>query len=89
MEAFEKNEMQEVYMSQSNPSNDHSQNIDKIREIVRNTEENIREAEFGMEFLDPVQGKMLEEKNKRRKQSVKALKEEMKEEIEAHKKGKE
>lgn len=69
-------------------STDHSTNIDKMREIVRNTENNVHEAEFGRDFLDPVQSELVKEKNKRRKQSIEELKAEIKEDVAARKKGK-
>lgn len=55
--------------------------VDKLREIVKNTEENIKEAEFSKEFSDGIQRKLIDEKNRRRKYSIKELKEEMKEEV--------
>ena len=75
-------------MSNSRPpkSQDKSNKIDKIREIVRNTEENLEETEFGMEFLDPVESHIVKEQNRRRKQSIDELKEEIKEELTSHKK---
>lgn len=67
---------------------DSSNNVERIRDIVRNTEENLHEAEISMEFADPMQSEMMREKNERRKQSIEELKEEMKDEISARKKGK-
>lgn len=66
---------------------DRSNNVEKIRDIVRNTEDNFREAEISMEFADSTQREMMKEKNERRKQSLETLKEEMKDEIAARKKG--
>ncbi|MGE5626461.1 MAG: small acid-soluble spore protein Tlp [Actinomycetes bacterium] len=66
---------------------DRSNNVERIRDIVRNTEDNLREAEISMEFADSTQREMMQEKNARRKQSIEALKEEMKDEIAARKKG--
>lgn len=70
----------------SKPDN-RSNNVERIRDIVRNTEENLHEAEISMEFADPMQSEMMQEKNERRRQSIEALKEEMKDEIAARKKG--
>lgn len=67
---------------------DRSNNVERIRDIIRNTEENLHEAEISMEFSDPMQSEIIQEKNERRKQSIEGLKEEMKDEIEARKKGK-
>jgi len=67
---------------------DRSNNVERIREIVHNTEDNLHEAEISMEFADPEQRAELNEKNARRKRSIEALKEEMQDEIAARKKGK-
>ena len=67
---------------------DRSNNVERIREIVRNTEDNLHEAEISMEFADPTQRAEISAKNARREQSIEALKEEMQDEIAAHKKGK-
>lgn len=69
----------------SNPDN-RSNNVERIRDIVNNTEDNLREAEISMEFADLEQRQRMKEKNERRKQSIDVLKEEMKDEIEARKK---
>ena len=69
--------------------NDNSSNVERIREIVRNTEGNLQEAEFSKDFADPIQRKIIKEKNERRKQSIDELKEELKEEIAKIKKVKE
>lgn len=66
---------------------DRSNNVERIRVIVKNTEEKVQEAEMSMEFADPLESNRLKEKNKRRKQSIEALKEEMKDEMTARKKG--
>ena len=67
---------------------DKSNNVERIREIVRNTEDNLHEAEISMEFADPEQRAEISAKNARREQSIEALKEEMQDEIGAPKKGK-
>ena len=67
-------------------TNDNSSNIERIRDIVRNTEGNLMEAEFSKEFADPIDREIINEKNKRRKRSIEELKEEMKEEISKDKK---
>lgn len=80
----------EVHMSNSKhpKPDDRSNNVERIRDIVRNTEENLHEAEISMEFADPMQSEMMKEKNERRRQSIEELKEEMKDEIAARKRGK-
>lgn len=62
--------------------------VDRMREIIRNTEGNFQEAELGKEFADGIQREILSEENERRKQSIDDLKEEIKEEIGKSKKGK-
>lgn len=56
--------------------------VDKLREIIRNTEENIKETEFSEEFAHTNQSVIMNQKNARRKESIKELKEELKEELE-------
>ena len=56
-------------------------NLERMREIIRNTEDNLQEAEISKEFADLEQKVELTQKNERRKQSIEVLKEEMKEEI--------
>lgn len=75
-------------MSNSNhpKRNDKTSNVDRIRYIVRNTEENLSETEMGKEFANPIKREQLEEKNERRKQSIEELKEEIKEEVAKSKK---
>ena len=67
-------------------TNDNSSNIERIRDIVRNTEDNLKEAEFGKEFADPIEREIINGKNKRRRRSIEELKEEIKEEISKTKK---
>ena len=66
---------------------DRSNNVERIQGIIKNTEEKLHEAEISMEFADPMQSKMVKEKNERRKQSIEALKDEMKDEMAARKNG--
>lgn len=74
-------------MSKKHPKQDDKSKVDRIREIVRNTEGNYKEAELGKEFADDFQREMMSEKNERRKQAIEELKEELKEEVEKSKKG--
>jgi len=60
---------------------DRSDNAQKIKKIIKNTEENLHEAEISMEFSNPSERQMIEEKNERRKQSMESLKAEMKDEL--------
>ena len=61
---------------------DHTNKVDKLREIVRNTEENMKETEFSKEFANDRQHAVMSQKNERRKHSIEELKEEIKEERE-------
>ena len=65
---------------------DGKSNIEKMRDIVRNTEDNLHEAEISLEFTDPIQSVKVNQKNERRQHSIKTLKEEIKEEISERKK---
>lgn len=65
---------------------DQTSKVDRIREIVRNTEGNLEEAEISKEFTDGIQREILREKNDRRRNSIEELKEELKEEVEKSKK---
>lgn len=67
--------------SNKRDSNDKLSNIGKMREIVRNTEKNLMEAEFSKEFADPEQRVMIRNQNARRKHSMEELKQEIKEEL--------
>ena len=60
---------------------DRSDNVQKIKRIIKNTEENLHEAEISMEFSNPSDRRMIEEKNERRKQSMESLKAEVKDEL--------
>lgn len=73
--------------SKHSKSNDKSSNISRMRDIVRNTKENLTDTELGMEFADPNEREQMSEKNERRKQSIVELKEEIKEELSKNKKG--
>ncbi|WP_445478782.1 small acid-soluble spore protein Tlp [Lysinibacillus irui] len=73
--------------SRQRKPDDRSNNVERIQGIIKNTEEKLHEAEISMEFADPMQSKMVKEKNERRKQSIEALKEEMKDEMAARKNG--
>ena len=64
-----------------------NKNIDTMREIVRNTEENLQEAEIGMEFTNSADKALLKSQNERRKEAIEVLKEEIKEEVWDRKKG--
>ena len=66
-------------MSNSKHTKHENNKVDRIREIVRNTERNFMEAEIGKEFLDGLDREIIREKNARRKHEIAELKEEIKE----------
>ena len=55
--------------------------------MIENTQKKLQEAEVSMEFASPEEREMIKNKNERRKQSIKAMKEEMIEEMDARKNG--
>lgn len=68
-------------LNSKHPKHDNkASKVDRIREIVRNTEENFEEAEFGKEFADGLDREIIREKNERRKHEIAELKQEIKEE---------
>ncbi|MFP7202804.1 small acid-soluble spore protein Tlp [Lysinibacillus halotolerans] len=62
-------------------------NVERLHDMIENTERKLHEAEVSMEFASPEEREMLKQKNERRKQSIEAMNAEMKEEMEARKKG--
>ncbi|HWO75302.1 MAG TPA: small acid-soluble spore protein Tlp [Bacillus sp. (in: firmicutes)] len=64
---------------------DRSDNVEKLQSMVQNTIENIEEAEASLEFSSGEQRKQIEEKNERRRESIAAFREEIKDESKARK----
>lgn len=56
-------------------------NVERLHDMIENTEAKLKEAEMSMEFASPEEREYLIQKNERRKQSIKAMKEEMKDEM--------
>lgn len=76
----------EVNMSNQQPKPDNRQNnVERLHDMIENTERKLQEAEISMEFASPEEREMLKNKNKRRKQSIEAMKEEMLDEMDARK----
>lgn len=71
---------------QPNPDN-RSNNVERLHDMIENTERKIQEAEISAEFSTPEKRTWIKEKNERRRLSVDAMKEEMKDEMAARKKG--
>nr|WP_106781298.1 small acid-soluble spore protein Tlp [Lysinibacillus timonensis] len=69
---------------QPNPDNRFN-NVERLHDMIENTERKLREAEISMEFASPEERDMLLQKNERRKQSIEAMEEEMLDEMEARK----
>ena len=64
----------------SNPD-DRRDNAEKLKNMVQDTIENIHDAEASLEFTDSaIQKKAIKEKNKRRKQSIESMRNEIKDE---------
>ena len=68
------------------PDNRHN-NVERLQEMVENTEHKIHEAEISMEFADPEERERLKQKNERRRNSIAAMKEEIRDEMQARKNG--
>lgn len=62
-------------------------NVERLHDMIENTQRKLQEAEVSMEFASPEEREMMKQKNERRKQSIEAMNAEMKEEMEARKKG--
>ncbi|KIL52960.1 small acid-soluble spore protein Tlp [Jeotgalibacillus campisalis] len=68
-------------MKQSTPNPDNrTDNADKLKEMVQNTIGNMEAAEETMAFADGKDKKAIEEKNKRRQDSIDAMRNEIKDE---------
>ena len=63
----------------SNPDN-RSDNVGKLQEKVTNTIENIEDSHDSLKFATDEEKKNIEDKNKRRNQSINAMREEIKDE---------
>ncbi|MCM3389376.1 small acid-soluble spore protein Tlp [Ureibacillus chungkukjangi] len=60
-------------------------NVERLHDMIENTQSKLKEAEISMEFASPEERQMLQGKNEKRKQSIQAMEEEMQNEIEARK----
>ncbi|QCR33852.1 small acid-soluble spore protein Tlp [Lysinibacillus sp. SGAir0095] len=68
------------------PKPDNRQNnVERLHDMIENTESKLKEAEISMEFASPEDRKMLQNKNERRIHSIAAMKEEMQDEMDARK----
>ncbi|MDG5472632.1 small acid-soluble spore protein Tlp [Jeotgalibacillus sp. ET6] len=68
-------------MTQNKPNPDNrADNAEKLKEMVQNTIGNMEAAEETMAFADGKDKKAIEEKNKRRQDSIDAMRNEIKDE---------
>ncbi|KQL53987.1 small acid-soluble spore protein Tlp [Heyndrickxia shackletonii] len=62
---------------------DRSDNVEKLQDMVQNTIENMEKAEATAEFADGEQRAQIEAKNERRRESIDAMRSEIKDEAHA------
>ena len=68
-------------MSYNKPNpDDRSDNVEKLQDMVQNTMENIDKAEETMQFASSEEKEMIQQKNKRREESIQSFRQEIKEE---------
>jgi small acid-soluble spore protein (thioredoxin-like protein) len=72
-----------TYHNRPNPD-DRSDNVEKLQEMIANTDDNIRKAEATMENLDADNRAQVEAKNERRRESIEAMRSEIHDENSAH-----
>ncbi|MEQ6389669.1 small acid-soluble spore protein Tlp [Bacillaceae bacterium S4-13-58] len=59
---------------------DRSDNVEKLQDMVQNTIENIEESHEAMQFSSREERQQIEEKNKRREESIEGFRREIKDE---------
>ena len=67
------------YNNRPNPD-DRSDNVEKLQEMIANTDDNIRKAEATMDNLSGEELSQVEAKNERRRESIEAMRAEIKDE---------
>jgi len=72
-----------AYNNKPNPD-DRSDNVEKLQEMIANTDDNIRKAEATMDNLSGVELSQVEAKNERRRESMESMRAEIKDENQAH-----
>ncbi|MDP4084606.1 MAG: small acid-soluble spore protein Tlp [Bacillota bacterium] len=71
------------YQNKPKPD-DRSDNVEKLQSMIHNTEENISRAEETLEFSDSAEQRQnVEAKNQRRRESLEAMRSEVKDEANA------
>ena len=69
------------YNTKPNPD-DRSDNVEKLQEMISNTEENIHKAKASLQFTDSeTQRQQIESKNQRREESIQSFKSEIQDEL--------
>lgn len=68
-----------AYNNQPNPD-DRSDNVEKLQEMIANTDDNIRKAEATMDNLSGEELSQVEAKNERRRESIEGMRAEIKDE---------
>ena len=71
------------YNNKPNPD-DRSDNVEKLQEMIVNTDDNIRKAEQTMQNLSGEDRARVEAKNERRRESIEAMRSEIQDENSAH-----
>lgn len=71
---------------QPNPD-DRSNNVERLQNMITNTERNICDTEASMEFSTPEEQQQIKAKNERRRYSIEAMKAEIQDEKEARRNG--
>ena len=72
-----------TYNNKPNPD-DRSDNVEKLQEMIANTDDNIRKAEATMENLSEDNRAQVEAKNERRRESIEAMRSEIHDENSVH-----
>jgi small acid-soluble spore protein (thioredoxin-like protein) len=65
---------------QHSKPDDRSDNVEKLQDMVQNTIENIEESQETMSFASGEERQRIEDKNKRRQESIEAMRSEIKDE---------
>ena len=72
-------------MTKQPKPDDRQNNVERLHDMIENTESKLKEAEISMEFASPEEREFLQTKNEHRKQSIAAMKDEMQEEMDSRK----
>lgn len=66
---------------------DRSDNVEKLQEMVQNTIKNMEDAEAAMEFAGEEERRRIEAKNQRRRESIEAMRREIRDEYRDRERG--